>query len=266
MQQLFLTIAGFTIKLVFRSAKTHIKLRDDLMSLLIKQLHNFLYVNRGQTIHATIDFIDKPTNTIIYNKKNSSFMEFFQITDQKNYQTFYHISLYQFYSLLAHVLTMLLSQHGGITIHASAALIQGKATIFLGHSGAGKSTIIQLLRNKYPILADDHVIIRKKGAGYVAYQTPYPEREAWFSKNPNPLPIGKMYFLKKGLYASERIIQNHEKLTYLLENVPLPEIEKNFYIKFIMHFVSKQRNFYEFTFPKNQKTLEYYFQQIHEQH
>jgi len=264
MQKLFLAIAGFNIRLTFHTSQTHTKSEKDLKILLKRQLCHFLNKENAKTIHATIDFLDKPNYTILYDKKNGSFIEFFQISNQKNYRTFYHISLYQFYSLLAHILTMLLSKYGGITVHASAALIQGKATIFLGHSGAGKSTIIQLLRSKYPILADDHVIIRKKGAGYVAYQTPYPEREDWFSKNPHPLPIGKMYFLKKGDIVSEQIIKNDEKFARLIENVPLPEIQKNFYITFIMNFVAKQNNFYEFTFPKNQKKLEYYFEQSHE--
>lgn len=263
MQTLFLRIANFDIKLQFHSVTNTFKDKNVFIKTFTNQLKSFISKDEPSSIHATITFRDKPIYTILYGTKNNAFLEFFTVKNQIHYNSFYHISSYQFYSLLSHILTMLFTKRGGIMIHASAALVRGKVVLFLGNSSAGKSTIIKLLKNKYPILADDHVIIRKKGAKYVAYQTPYPEREDWFSKNSHPLPIGKVYFLKKGLSVSERILQNHEKLTYLLENVPLPEVEKSFYIKFIMSFIAKQNNFYEFTFPKNRIKLEYYFEQIY---
>jgi len=45
----------------------------------------------------------------------------------------------------------------GVCLHASAVSVSGKALLFLGHSTAGKSTISQLLSERYPVIADDKV-------------------------------------------------------------------------------------------------------------
>lgn len=47
-------------------------------------------------------------------------------------------------------------------MHASSVVVSGKAILFLGHSNAGKSTISQLLSVRYPILADDKVLVFKR--------------------------------------------------------------------------------------------------------
>jgi hypothetical protein len=59
-----------------------------------------------------------------------------------------------------------------LALHASAVETSAGVLLFLGHAGAGKSTICQLLAKRFPILADDAVyLIRKNqegGAWFVA--------------------------------------------------------------------------------------------------
>jgi energy-coupling factor transporter ATP-binding protein EcfA2 len=52
-----------------------------------------------------------------------------------------------------------------IALHASAVETPGGALIFLGHAGAGKSTICRLLAGGFPPLADDAVYLFRPGEG-----------------------------------------------------------------------------------------------------
>jgi energy-coupling factor transporter ATP-binding protein EcfA2 len=60
-------------------------------------------------------------------------------------------------------------------LHASAVVTPGGALLFLGHPGAGKSTICQLLAERFPPLADDAVYLMRQeyGAWHVADGTPW---------------------------------------------------------------------------------------------
>lgn len=49
----------------------------------------------------------------------------------------------------------------GVYFHASSVSISGKVLLFLGHSTAGKSTISQLLSERYLVVADDKVLVSK---------------------------------------------------------------------------------------------------------
>jgi hypothetical protein len=57
-----------------------------------------------------------------------------------------------------------------IAVHASAVATPGGALLFLGHAGAGKSTICRLLADRFPALADDavYLISRTDGVWRVA--------------------------------------------------------------------------------------------------
>jgi len=59
-----------------------------------------------------------------------------------------------------------------LLLHASGLILHGRAHVFVGRSGAGKSTII---RNnpRAPNLGDEIVGIVKRGRGYSAFTTPF---------------------------------------------------------------------------------------------
>jgi len=62
--------------------------------------------------------------------------------------------------LLGTVFGILLHQRGQIVLHASAVECNGKAVLFLGHSGAGKSTMAAALSLRgFPLVSDDFCAI-----------------------------------------------------------------------------------------------------------
>lgn len=63
--------------------------------------------------------------------------------------------------LLGTVMAYLLQYHGYLVLHGSAVLINQRAVIFSGESGAGKSTIASALVKKgYSLLTDDVVVVK----------------------------------------------------------------------------------------------------------
>ena len=52
-----------------------------------------------------------------------------------------------------------------VALHGSAVIAPGGVLLFLGHGGAGKSTICQLLAGHFPKLSDDAVYLAGQGDG-----------------------------------------------------------------------------------------------------
>ena len=78
--------------------------------------------------------------------------------------------------------------------------------------GAGKSTVIKLLRFHHPAQADDNVIIKKERiTPYFFYQTPFIEKEWWV--NPSKYQINKIFFLRKARYT--RIEKNRGEKIFI---------------------------------------------------
>lgn len=68
--------------------------------------------------------------------------------------------------LIGTVFGILLHQRGQIVLHASAVRVGGKAVLFCGASGAGKSTIAAALGQRgYPLVNDDVCALSLDGAG-----------------------------------------------------------------------------------------------------
>ncbi len=63
----------------------------------------------------------------------------------------------------------LLADRDGCYLHSDGINMDGKGFLFVGHSGAGKSTIATLLQDKAEILCDDRMIVRKWPEGYVIH-------------------------------------------------------------------------------------------------
>lgn len=71
--------------------------------------------------------------------------------------------------LLDHVAPRVLAHQGGLVLHASAVDFGGKLAIFLGETGAGKSTLAASLHAAgFPLLGDDAVVITRSEGSFLA--------------------------------------------------------------------------------------------------
>lgn len=64
------------------------------------------------------------------------------------------------------LLARLLADRNGCFLHSDGIKINDQGYLFVGHSGAGKSTIATILQDKGEILCDDRMILRKWKNGY----------------------------------------------------------------------------------------------------
>jgi hypothetical protein len=81
------------------------------------------------------------------------------------------IGLYPMSEILV---SRLLSQHDAVDLHASTAVLDGKAYVFMGHSGAGKTTISEIaLRAGATVLSDDRTIVGVRDGQVIAWGTPW---------------------------------------------------------------------------------------------
>jgi hypothetical protein len=83
------------------------------------------------------------------------------------------LSPYAADSVLRIVHTLLLSRERGFLLHASSAVRNGRAFLFTGPSGAGKTTIARLAPADAVVLSDEISYVRRVGDRYVAFGTPF---------------------------------------------------------------------------------------------
>jgi len=90
-----------------------------------------------------------------------------------------------------------LAEREGALVHASAVEINGKAYMFPGKSGAGKSTISRLFADRgRELLSDDRIVTRKIDDSFYAFGTPWPG-DAGIAVN-RKLPLAGIFFILKG--------------------------------------------------------------------
>lgn len=85
------------------------------------------------------------------------------------------------------LLAQVLSNRHGCIMHSAGVEMDGKGLLFVGHSDAGKSTIVSLLKNISRILCDDRIIIRKWGDIFKIHGTWSHGDVAEVSSEPAPL-------------------------------------------------------------------------------
>jgi len=82
-------------------------------------------------------------------------------------------------------------------VHASSAVRNGKAFLFAGVSGAGKTTISRLAPPDAHVLTDEISYVRKEADGYFAYGTPFAGDLARPGENLRA-PLATLYLLAQG--------------------------------------------------------------------
>jgi len=104
---------------------------------------------------------------------------------------------YSIDAVLRIVHTLVLARQGGLLLHSASAIRNGKAFLFAGVSGAGKTTISRLAPPDAILLTDEISYVRKRENGYIAYGTPFTGELAKLGENVSA-PIAALYLLAQG--------------------------------------------------------------------
>ena len=104
---------------------------------------------------------------------------------------------YSIDSVLRILHTLLLAKERGFLVHAASVVRHGRAFLFAGLSGAGKTTIARLAPPDATLLTDEISYVRRHQDQYVAFGTPFTGELARLGENLRA-PLAAVYLLAKG--------------------------------------------------------------------
>lgn len=93
--------------------------------------------------------------------------------------------------------SLALAAEGGFLLHAASAVRNGRAFVFAGVSGAGKTTMSRLAPPDATVLTDEISYLRRDEDRYRAYGTPFAGELARIGANVSA-PIATVFLLEKG--------------------------------------------------------------------
>jgi hypothetical protein len=121
-------------------------------------------------------------------------------------------------AVLRIVHTLILARQGGFLLHAASAVRDGRAFLFSGVSGAGKTTISRLAPPDATLLTDEISYIRPDGNGYRAFGTPFAGELATLGENVSA-PLSTLFFLEKGNKNRVENVSKDQAMRSLLRNI-----------------------------------------------
>lgn len=113
---------------------------------------------KGENIHQLAVFNHNYRNNRIYNKTEKLFHR----------GNLLSLTLFPTDQIL---LARVLAERQGCYIHAGGVVLDGAGFLFVGHSNAGKSTVVMMLKDKADVLCDDRMIVRRWPEGFRIHGT-----------------------------------------------------------------------------------------------
>jgi hypothetical protein len=121
-------------------------------------------------------------------------------------------------TLLRIVHTVILSREGGFLLHASSAIRNGRAFLFTGPSGAGKTTIARLAPADATVLTDEISYVRRGAGGFVAFGTPFAGE--WGDAGvPARAPVGAFFSLGHSAATTRAPLARAAAVRTLMRNI-----------------------------------------------
>jgi len=114
--------------------------------------------------------------------------------------------------------SLVLAEECGFLIHAASAVRNGRAFLFAGVSGAGKTTISRLAPSDVALLTDEISYVRPGLRGYEAFGTPFAGELARIGANLRA-KLEAVYLLVQGPENKIEPVSEPEALQALLRNV-----------------------------------------------
>ena len=97
---------------------------------------------------------------------------------------------------VVYAFSQMLASTRGALVHAAAVVRRGRAYLFFGKSGDGKSTAAELSR-RYEVIGDDVIAIKKIGGDYFAFATPWTQKPFVKAASRRRAKIRAVFFLNK---------------------------------------------------------------------
>jgi hypothetical protein len=117
------------------------------------------------------------------------------------------------------IYSLLAFRAGGVMFHAAGIVRKGRAFLFYGHSGSGKTTVSRLSPDDL-VLNDDLVLLLPQGNGWQVHATPF-----WNPSQVHPTrqsaPLAGMYSLVQSKQVFLRKMSSAQALAELVSNVPI---------------------------------------------
>lgn len=114
--------------------------------------------------------------------------------------------------------SLLLARQGGLLVHAASAVRNGRAFLFAGVSGAGKTTMVRLAPPDVTLLTDEISYLRMTANGYTAFGTPFAGELARAGANVSA-PLAALYLLAKGGENRIEAVNETDAVRGVLESV-----------------------------------------------
>jgi len=121
-------------------------------------------------------------------------------------------------SVLRILHSLILAERGGFLLHAASAICDGRACLFSGVSGAGKTTMTRLAPSDITLLTDEISYLRPNAEGYSAFGTPFAGELARAGENCTA-PVSALFFLEKGPENRVDELSSAEAVRRLMRNI-----------------------------------------------
>jgi len=125
---------------------------------------------------------------------------------------------YSLDSVLRILHSLILAQRGGFLLHAASAICDGRACLFSGVSGAGKTTMTRLAPPDITLLTDEISYLRPNAEGYSAFGTPFAGELARAGENCTA-SVSALFFLEKGPENCVHELSSAEAVRRLMRNI-----------------------------------------------
>jgi hypothetical protein len=125
---------------------------------------------------------------------------------------------YSLDSVLRILHSLILAERGGFLLHAASAICGGRACLFSGVSGAGKTTMTRLAPPDVTLLTDEISYLRPNALGYSAFGTPFAGELARAGENCTA-PVSALFFLEKGPENRVDRLSSAEAARRLMRNI-----------------------------------------------
>ncbi len=155
------------------------------------------------------------------------------------------------------LLTHVLASRSGCLVHGAGIMRGEEAVVLLGVSGAGKTTISDIINehSDFEILSDDRIVIREQEGCFRAHGTPWPG-DGGYALNKSGVLKG-IYFLRQGEGNELRPLEVKDVFERIMPVASIPwydEGKMNSVVSFVESLVG-QVSGYDFVFKKDESVI-----------